>query len=99
MNRGSRSFRRPRTGLRKTATRSEFDTSGARSPTKILYSLVKLGGCCCWVDCWVGVVIGSDRVGGDAGTEEAQLKTKGLVELGMMTGVDEFVISPRTEAA
>ena len=45
------------------------------------------------------MVIGSDKVGGDAGTDEAQLKTKGLLELGMMTGVCELVISPRTEAA
>jgi len=38
-------------------------------------------------------------VGGDAGTDEAQLKTKGLLELGMMTGAGELVISPRMEAA
>ena len=43
--------------------------------------------------------IGRDEVGGEAGTDEAQLKTKGLVELGMMTGVGELVISPKTEAA
>lgn len=38
-------------------------------------------------------------MGGDAGTDEAQLKTKGLLELGMMIGAGELVISPRTEAA
>ena len=45
------------------------------------------------------MAIGSDKVGGDAGTDEAQLKKKGLLELGMMTGAGELVISPRTEAA
>ena len=93
MNRGSRLFRRPRTESQKTATRSEFDTSGTGSPMKILHSLVQLGGC------WVGAVMGSDGMGGDARTDEAQLKTKGLVALGMMIGVGEFVNSPRTGAA
>jgi hypothetical protein len=38
MNFGARSFLSPRTGFLKTATRSELDVSGARSPTKMLYS-------------------------------------------------------------
>ena len=42
MKRDSRSLHRLRTGLRKTATRSELDTTGARWPTKMLYSF---GGC------------------------------------------------------
>lgn len=38
INLGSLSFRKPRTGFRKTATKSELEVSGARSPTKMLYS-------------------------------------------------------------
>lgn len=33
------SFRNPNTGFLNTATRSELDVSGARSPTKMEYSL------------------------------------------------------------
>ncbi len=43
INLGSLSLRSPRTGLRKTATKSELDVSGAKSPTNMLYSL---GYCC-----------------------------------------------------
>jgi hypothetical protein len=94
MNFGSLSFRSPRTGLRKTATRSELDVSGARSPTKILYSF----GYCCETDIAVRAE-GIEDTG--EGTEEAQLRMKGLLELGIVTGevLAVLLIWARTEAA
>lgn len=81
MNLGSRSFRKPRTGFRNTATRSELDVSGARSPTKILYSF---GYCCCAGDATTPAVGRAGVIG--LGIEDAQLSTNGLLELGIVTG-------------
>lgn len=82
MNLGSRSFRRPRTGFRNTATRSELDVSGARSPTNMLYSFGNCG-------CAVGTItpaVWKEGVIEPVGAEEAQLRTKGLFEFGIVTG-------------
>lgn len=96
---GSRSFLSPRTGLRKTATRSELDVSGARSPTKMLYSFWNC--CCCGVV--PGGYAGAENAGefelADVGTELAQLRTKGLDELGIWTGFPTLLIWARTAAA
>ena len=81
MNLGSRSFRKPRTGFRNTATRSELDVSGARSPTNILYSL---GYCWCTGDMTAPGVERADVI--EPGIDDAQLSTNGLVELGIVTG-------------
>lgn len=79
MSLGSRSLRSPSTGFLKTATRSELDVSGAKSPTKMLNSLGYCGApgmLGAWKDAEIGV---------DAeGTVDAQLKTKGLDEFGMV---------------
>ena len=99
INLGSRSLRRPRTGLRKTATRSELEASGARSPTKIEYSF---GNDCVPPEPLLLpelvfsllfplplLVVGVDWAGGETvgvmGVEEAQLRMNGLFELGIMT--------------
>lgn len=86
MNFGSRSLRSPRTGFRKTATRSELDVSGARSPTNMLYSFGYIWGL-------FGTDAGNAEDTGvlEAGMEDAQLRTNGLVELGMM---DEAPLGP-----
>lgn len=81
MNLGSRSFLKPSTGFRKTATRSELEVSGARSPTKILYSL---GYCCCAGDKTTPGVETADVI--ELGMEDAQSSTKGLLELGIVSG-------------
>lgn len=97
MKRGSRSLRNPRTGLRKTATRSELDTSGARSPTKMLYSF---GYCGFWplgrVTDWPGTGGGTDA----EGTDDAQLSENGLLELGItMEFPSLLLIWDNTDAA
>ncbi len=81
MKRGSLSFLNPRTGLRKTATRSEFETSGAKSPTKMLYSF---GYCGFWAPGMeiVGPLNGTDK--GAVGTDDAQLRVNGFDELGIV---------------
>ena len=83
INLGSLSLRRPSTGLRNTATKSELEVSGAKSPTKMLYSL---GYCCTPVAC-APFVAGKGVYMGEVGPkEEAQFMTKGFAELGMGTG-------------
>ena len=101
INLGSLSLRRPSTGLRNTATRSELDVSGARSPTKMLYSF---GYCCAPAVC---APFGAEKVvdTGEAGAmEEVQFITKGFAELGMEAGgafplLPLFEIWASTEAA
>lgn len=96
MNLGSLSFRRPRTGLRNTATRSELDVSGAKSPTKMLYSF----GYCCPPLVYVAALGGNVADVGEADvTEDAQFKTKGFDELGMVGGFPPLLIWARMEAA
>ena len=97
MNRGSLSFLKPRTGLRKTATRSELETSGARSPTKMLYSL---GYCGFWAPGMEMVGAASGAGTGAVGTEEAQFMVNGFDELGMVTALlPLLLVCCRTEAA
>jgi hypothetical protein len=97
INLGSLSFRSPKTGLRKTATRSELEVSGARSPTKMLYSL----GYCCKDPVEAAALDGKEvDMGETDGTEDAQLRTKGFAELGMVTGfMFPLLIWARTDAA
>lgn len=97
INLGSLSFRRPNTGLRKTATRSELEVSGARSPTKILYSL----GYCCRDPVEAAALEGKGADMGETdGTEDAQLRTKGFAEFGMVTRwLFPLFICARTDAA
>lgn len=79
MNLGSRSLRRPSNGLRKTATKSEFEVSGAKSPTKMLYSFWY---CCCGIDT-VPLVVEKAEVMSEQGIDEAKFIKKGLLELGI----------------
>lgn len=83
INFGSLSLRRPSTGLRNTATKSELEVSGARSPTKMLYSL---GYCCTPVACAPFVAEKGEYIGEVGPTEDAQFMTKGFAEFGMGTG-------------
>jgi hypothetical protein len=78
MNFGSLSFLNPKTGFRNTATKSEFDVSGARSPTNILYSF---GYCCCAPGTKLP---GEEVVGGRDGSDAANLTLNGLLELGIV---------------
>lgn len=98
INFGSLSFLSPRTGLRNTATRSELDASGARSPTKILYSFWYC--CACWV---FGSAVGITgyEIGDAEGTLDAQFITKGLEELGIIAGLPfpALLICAKTDAA
>ena len=89
IKRGSLSFLKPRTGLRKTATRSELDTSGAKSPTKMLYSF---GYCGFWAPGIeiVGALKGTDK--GAVGTEDAQFIVKGFDEFGIVRGLPVLVL-------
>ena len=102
INLGSLSFLSPSMGLRNTATRSELDVSGAKSPTKILYSL---GYCCCAVaGGWDPTPAGNAFDKGDAEvTADAQFMTKGLDELGICSGpplpLGPFEICASTDAA
>ena len=101
INLGSLSLRRPSTGLRNTATKSELDVSGAKSPTNMLYSL---GYCCAAVACTPFVTEKGAEMGEACPTEEAQFMTKGFAELGIETGASFplfplFDIWASTEAA
>lgn len=92
INLGSLSFLRPNTGFRNTATRSLLDASGARSPTKIEYSLGKAG--------WgveLGGEVGTEAPDAGAGTALAHLRLNCLAELGIVAAVVD--ICARTAAA
>ena len=80
INLGSLSLRRPSTGLRNTATKSELEVSGAKSPTKMLYSL---GYCCTPVACAPFVAENCVDIEEVGAIEEAQFITKGFAELGI----------------
>jgi hypothetical protein len=97
MKRGSLSLRKPSTGFRKTATRSELDTSGAKSPTKMLYSL---GYCGFWAPGIEMVVPENGTETGAVGIEDAQFMVNGLEELGIVTAFVPLLFTwDKTEAA
>ena len=79
-----------------------MDVSGARSPTKMLYSL---GYCCCADGAYIPLLETKAAGMGDEEdaelTEEAQLSTKGFDELGIVTGLlfEPLLTWARTEAA
>lgn len=84
MNFGALSFLNPSTGFRNTATRSEFDVSGAKSPTKMLYSFCWFGLLCATGMADVGAVYVG--VAGAGAGDDAQFRTKDLLEFGIVSG-------------